>query len=355
MNFIELSQNDSIETIAKKMNMNMRQIFGTTGRIWQGQSSQSVDMSNVYNRINDIAGRMDGMIYASAPEVGGNASKANAILYGKVDSTSTATEFTATVPGLEELVDGTCIMLENGVVTSASGFTIDVNGLGAKPVYTNLAAATRDTTIFNVNYTMLFIYDSNRVSGGGWICYRGYDSNTNTIVYQLRTNSSTLPASDKFYRYRLLFTSADGQKWVPANTSTSTNATSRRTPNPRAIDPFGPIVYYGTTTAIEANANVAAAQLWEQYTLSLGYSFNDAGAALTMTAHRPVYLMCAPNLDGSVQMEDIVQALPTSNDGKVYILLGRSYSATNIELIVNHPVYYHDGSGIRIWTGLPIT
>jgi hypothetical protein len=121
---------------------------------------------------------------------------------------------------------------------------------------------TRDTTIFNINYAMLFIYNSTRVSGGCWICYRGYDANTNTIGYQVRTNNTTLKASAKFYRYRLLFTSADGTKWVPANTSTSTNATAKRDAIQTPIDPFGEIVWYGTTTSIEANANVTAAQLW---------------------------------------------------------------------------------------------
>lgn len=367
MNFIELSQNDSIATIAKKMNMNMRQIFGTAAKARQEESididvvSQRVsgletNVASLSDAIDGVDDRIDNLDYASSPSAGGNADRSNALLFGSVDSTSTATVFTVTVPGLTELVDGTCIYIRNHVVTSASGFTINVNGLGAKPCYNNMTNATRDTTIFNVAYSLIFIYDSSLNGGnGGWWIYRGYDANTNTIGYQVRTNSSTLPASDKFYRYRLLFTSADGQKWVPANTSSSTNATSSRTPNTKAIDPFGPIVYYGTTTAIEANANVTATQLWQQYTLSLGYSFNDTGAALTMTSNRPVYLRCSPNADGSVHMEGIVQTLPTSMDGKVYILLGRAYTATNIELLVNHPVYYHDGSGIRIWTGLPIS
>lgn len=106
------------------------------------------------------------------------ANNTEAIPYGTVDSTSTETVITATAPGITELKDGTCALIKNGVVTSASGFTLNVNGLGAKPVYTNLAEATRETTIFNVAYTMLFVYDSTRVANGCWICYRGYDSNT---------------------------------------------------------------------------------------------------------------------------------------------------------------------------------
>lgn len=108
--------------------------------------------------------------------------RAGAIPYGEVDSTSTSTAYTATVPGISELSDGVCVLLKNGVVTSAAGFTININGLGAKPSYSNMAAATAETTIFNINYTMLFIYDSTRVNGGCWICYRGYNANTDFSI-----------------------------------------------------------------------------------------------------------------------------------------------------------------------------
>lgn len=250
-------------------------------------------------------------------------------------------------------------MLKNGVVTSAEGFTININGLGAKGAYNNMTASTRETTIFNINYTMLFVYDSTRVSGGGWICYRGYDANTNTIGYQLRTNSSTMPVSDATYRYRLLFTQADGQKWVPANTSSSTDATVSKTVNQRPIDPFGEIVYYSSTTELSAGDAPGPATQWQQYQVNLGYSFNRTGSALTLTPDRPVYVKCAPQTDGSAIIDSsvpFVQALPTSADGKIYIFLGTAYSATSIELKMNHPVYWHDGTGIKEWTGgVPVT
>lgn len=287
------------------------------------------------------------------------------IPYGKCDNTSTSTAYTATVPGITELKDGVFMLLYNGVVTSASGFTININGLGAKPSYNNMTMGnpvtptnpTRDTTIFNINYAFLFVYSETLVSGGCWIGYRGYDANTNTIGYQLRTNNSTMPTADKFYRYRLLFTSADGSKWVPANTSTSTNATSTRTPNTRAIDPFGEIAWYGTTTVIEANANVTAAQLWQEYYGSytnIGYSFNNTGAAATMTANKPIYIKCTPQADGSAVIDPTTpytQDLPTTADGKIYIYLGRAYNATNFEITMKHPVYYYHNGGIRLWTG----
>ena len=319
------------------------------------------------------AAAMDAELALKADSAGASANYAAKLTaripYGECDSTSTSTAFTATVPGITELKDGVTMLLYNGVVTSASGFTININGLGAKPSYSNMALGnpitptnpTRDTTIFNINYAFLFVYSETLVSGGCWIGYRGYDANTNTIGYQLRTNNSTMKASDKFYRYRLLFTSADGSKWVPANTSTSTNATSARTPNTRAIDPFGEIVWYGTTTAIEANANVTAAQLWQEYYGSytnIGYSFNNTGAAQTMTANLPIYIKCTPQADGSAIIDPTTpytQSLPNTDDGKIYIYLGRAYNATNFEITMNHPVYYHDGTSIKVWTGIDLS
>ena len=166
----------------------------------------------------------------------------------------------------------------------------------------------------------------------------------------LRPNSGTKPASDKGYRYRLWFTSADGTKWVPANTSTSTNATSTRTPNTRAIDPFGSIIYYSTNGTTNANANLSTTTQWEQYTLSLGYSFNTTGAALVLTYPAPVYIKCTPLANGSATLDGYTQSLPNSNDGKIYIFLGTAYNATNVELVPHHPVYYHDGTALRLWT-----
>ena len=115
-----------------------------------------------------------------------------AIPYGQVDSTSTSTAFTATVPGITELKDGVIMLLKNGVITSASGFTININGLGAKPVYSNMAAATRETTLFNSSYTFLFIYDEDRVSGGCWINYRGYYSESSLPSVSASDNGKVL-------------------------------------------------------------------------------------------------------------------------------------------------------------------
>lgn len=126
---------------------------------------------------DEIDGAQDAAI-AGKLAASGTAYKSASIPMGAVDSSSTATVFTATIDGITALRDGVCMWLTNGVITSAEGFTININNLGAKPVYGSLAAATASTTVFNKNYTMLFIYNSSRVSGGCWDIVYGYDSNT---------------------------------------------------------------------------------------------------------------------------------------------------------------------------------
>ena len=105
------------------------------------------------------------------------------ILYGKLDSTSTDTAMTAQISGLTELKHGTTIILKNGVVTSADGVTLDINSLGAKPIYSSMAATTSVKTVFNINYTMLFTYDTERLSTGCWIMYYGYNARVCDLFY----------------------------------------------------------------------------------------------------------------------------------------------------------------------------
>lgn len=287
------------------------------------------------------------------------AHKTSSIPMGKVDSTSTSTDFTATVDGITELRNGVCMWLTNGTVSSESGFTININNLGAKPVYNSMAVSNRITTVFKFEYTMLFVYNETRASGGCWDCVYGYYNNTDSIGYQIRHNSGTLKASEKTYRYRLLFTGSE-DTLVPANTSNSTNATAARAVNQTPIDPFGPIYYYGATTAVNAGSSFEATTLWQQYTLFLGYSFNMTGAALTLTYPRAVYVKATPTNDGKAIIDadtPYVQTLPSTEDGKIYIYLGQAYTATSVELDVNHPVYYYSSvtNCIQLYTGSEAT
>ena len=299
---------------------------------------------------SDVGALADTTLYAGSKTAGGPADKAVSIPMGSLDASSTSTVMKADVTGITELRNGVLMWLKNGVVSSASGVTLNINNLGAKPIYSSQSASSAITTLFNINYTALMIYNEDRVAGGCWDYVYGYDSNTNTIGYQIRTYAQTLPMQSVTYRYRLLFTSKDHKHFVPANNSTSTNSTTARTPCQDPIDPFGPLYYYGTTSSVSAGTKPSASYLWQQFSpITLGYSFTG----YTLTAFEPVFLVCTPNADGSAVINSsnpITQTLPSTADGKIYILLGVATTTTAFEMILDHPVYYYTGSGIAVWT-----
>ena len=287
--------------------------------------------------------------YAGANTAGGAAELTCAIPYGEIESNSTSTNLIATVPGVHELKDGVICYIRNDAVTSATGCTLNINGLGAKPIYNSNSDATRVTSGFTAAQTYIFVYNEKRVSGGCWDMYLG-QVNSNTIGYQVRTNSSTMPVADTCYRYRLLFTSVDGQKFVPANADTQTSAAKSHTTNTRPIDPFGSILYYQTTTALSAGNTPSKTILWQQYVVPLGYSFNNANSALALTVNKPVYITATPQDDGSAVLDYFTQDLPNSEDGKIYIFLGIASSATEVEMQIVHPVYEYRNGAIRLYS-----
>ena len=225
---------------------------------------------------------------------------------------------------------------------------------GAIPVIRN-AGGTVTSSHVGVGAVVQLTLLLNRTIGSTsyekvWKMNEWYDSNTNTIGYQIRTNNTTKPVSSASGRYRLLFTSADGTKYVPANASTSTSSTATKTVTQTPIDPFGRIAYYGSTTVLSENGTPGTSTLYDQYNLTIGYSFTP----ITLTANTPVYIKCAPQANGSAIINStspMVQSLPSTNDGNIYIFLGIATSTTAIEMFEKHPIYYHDGTGIRIWIG----
>ena len=264
----------------------------------------------------------------------------------------------------DSIYEGMCVNYFVPVACTSTAITLELTlpdgtTTGAIPVRRN-AGSTATSTHISVGSVVQLTLLLNRTVGSTsyekvWRMNEWYDSNTNTTGYQLRTNSTVMNVSDTARYYKLYFTSANGNLWVPASVNSTNDATTARAVNQRPINPFGRIVYTSASTNYATGANLAATTIWDQYNLSLGYSFNVNGGTLTLTAEKPVYVKCAPQADGSAIIDSTtptVQDLPTSNDGKIYIFLGTATSATAVELFQNHPVYYHDGNGIKLWSGV---
>lgn len=271
------------------------------------------------------------------------------IPFGVTDSTSTNVAFKATVPNVTELRSGTTIILMNNKVTSAANCTLNVNGLGAKPIYRTDAAASPVTTHFAVNYTWMLVYNETRVSGGCWDLVYLFNSNTTYSNFNnLSLGSAGYLADSAVYSYQLLFQIDDEYVTPLNNVNNGYNSTTKTMLTNVEFDPFGDIFYYATTTNVAADARVNGAYMyWNAGALDLRYTFN---CGTTLTAYEPIYLKVSLQSNGKVKIANATpwtQTLPSTNDGYYYIYLGRTYSTYQMTLEKDHPVYYHDGSNIR--------
>ena len=150
-------------------------------------------------------------------------------------------------------------------------------------------------------------------------------------------------------RYMILFQKSENQL-LPVNATNNTTAAGKALTT-QAFNPFGQMFYYAYTTTRAANAAIADnALLYRQYYLiDLRYSFNTLS---TLTANKAVYVVTEPQGDGSVKLhsDPIAQDLPATQDGLVYIYLGRAFDTYRIEFYLNHPAYWFKDGQIRQYT-----
>ena len=206
------------------------------------------------------------------------------------------------------------------------------------------------TTTFGAGCDILMVFD-----GTDWKINAYVDTNTNTIGYQLRTNSGIFKngASTAIYRYQILVETPNG---LEAFTSTSNKTSATKTQLSPHYRPGGEIRYYGATGTVSSGANIGATSLWQQYAFDLRYSFNVTSTEFEIGDS--IYIKMSKNGDGTLSPvynaesagHPLVTELPSTEDGYVYLYLGQTYSAYQIELTPNHPMYEYKNGKIREYT-----
>lgn len=221
---------------------------------------------------------------------------------------------------------------------------------GAKNIYRQ--ASSTVTTTFAADCDILMVYD-----GTQWKVNAYVDTtNSNSIGYQLRTNSSTYVngASTSIYRYQLLVETPNG---LEAFTSTSNSTKTTKTQLSPSYLPSGDIRYYGTTIEVASGSATGTSAIWQQYHFDLRYSFNITST--TLTSGKPVYIKMSVNNDGTLSPvysansggHPLVQDLPTTEDNCVYVKLGNAYSGYQMELQTVHPMYEYKSGKLKLYTG----
>lgn len=171
------------------------------------------------------------------------------------------------------------------------------------------------------------------------------DNNTTSIV-NLYHSAGNYIADSAIYRYQLLFQKSENVL-TPLNNVNNSTATNKAMLTNVEFDAFGGIYYYVSTTTVNKDAAIGAGSLFYSYTLDIRYTLNSG---TTLTAHKPLYLVVTPTSNGMCKIASSspwAQTLPTSADGKWYILIGRTYSTYQCSLYPEHPVYMHNGVGVQ--------
>lgn len=110
------------------------------------------------------------------------------IVLATLDSGTSATVFKVTAAGITALYDGLTIMCKNTNKASATGYTINLNSLGAKRVRSSNSNGY-STTDWALNTSYLFTYDA---SNDWWIIHKGFDSgNSGGTVKSISVNGNS--------------------------------------------------------------------------------------------------------------------------------------------------------------------
>lgn len=310
-------------------------------------STNPITSGAVYNA---IAIHKSGVNFVKSSGVAGN---------GTSGSYLSSRWYCSDVDGITAPYHGMMIAMKIPVAgVATAGVVISINGNNNADYHPVLySASTTLTTHYPAGAMMIFTYDSS-VSAtryltsntsttitGCWRCIADYDSNTQ-IIYQLRNSYGTYTALTAVTRYSLLVQHSP-TRLMSISSGSGTSGHVYDTTN--EFDPFGMIYYLNssTTNYAAAGASISASVLYQHMTLDIRYTFNES-----ITTGKDLYLVAIPQANGRAKLSEtpIAQDLPSTNDGKIYILLGHSYSTTQIELHVQHPIYYHDGTAIRLWT-----
>lgn len=259
----------------------------------------------------------------------------NAKLFtGTCSSAADATAKAVTCPAFttSDLVKGTQISVyfDNTNTGAVGSLTLNVNSTGAKSIryiyngsYTTIPSAGYIKTGQMYN----FVYD-----GTYWVIDMMYNTNTlpNIIYYYNNTYAKKAIAANRW-----IVGDKDGYEEIASGV---------------IFDLSYPILY--TNGAVSQGSSNYANMFMQLYDLNLG----NIKSGFTSSAKKMIYLVVTisgntATIDSSI----ITDTLPTSDDGKAYITLGRlgaqSTGANYFLFQAVHPIFVYKKGALRLYSG----
>lgn len=266
--------------------------------------------------------------------------------FAETGASDTAGRWTVNIPGITELYDGLQIKIVLKTSYDSTYNTLDINGLGQKLIWRVIGG--RLTSHFGVNAVLNLTYYSGAGTystfTGGWVIDSAYYSDTVTTnnVSQFRPLAGEL-----INAYKIGMLGLD-DKFYPFTKEKSTGTT--KTVQTVAFKLNSPIFWFysGGQIALDSRMTSLCTMLYEGILL---YTLNQ-----TFPAYTDLYLVGIANVDNNTFILDnssytswCTNTLPTTDNGKAYMYLGKTYSSgAYMHLFEWHPVYYFKDGALRI-------
>ena len=269
------------------------------------------------------------------------------------DSTSTSTAFVVTADsGIESLYDGLTIVCKNTKVASASGFTVNLNSLGAKTVWTsfeNVQAAT----IWSLGKTFVFIFDE---TNDRWEIYEGWNTNDND-TYTIREYYKHATAGTNGIKKYSLFAATGENSYTSFTTNDGTGAKTFDTTTEFDISK---IYYFNGSASISTGSTTADGTFYfccinidMRYTLT---GVTTSASTSVLTGKKPLYLVFTPTKGsyGKLTSPYFIQDIATDGvTGVIYVRVGWMRNSYYCDLEPENKAYIKwvnpdDNTDIRI-------
>lgn len=332
------------------------------------------------NRLKELAAPVEGGDAANKEYVDAALKQSGVHVYRSLTGTAAKTtspywcaRWDVADPKVTEYFDGMLVCVKVPVAGNGSyGTALQINDLGYKPIVWNLNLTI--TTRYPVGSVVWAVYNATQTAtlylGNGSQAITGcwqvmdYNSDTTTVTNVRRYYGARLKPTTDLLDYVLVFRKNETHVVPMHSTPNGTSGAAAYTGSTRtdkemtteSFDPFGEILFYRNGSKVAANAVIPTATLYQQnYLISVESTFN---CGRTLTGNKELYLVVDLQSDGKVKLATDVnpwsQTLPTTNDGHLYICLGVMYNTYQIDFSMHHPIYYHDGTQLRMYTGAKI-
>lgn len=269
----------------------------------------------------------------------------NPTYFGITATSDTAGRWTANIEDIKEYYDGLRVQIVLKTSYNSTYNTLDINGLGQALVWYRIGS--RLTSHFGAGSILSLTYYSGAGTystfTGGWVIDSAYYSDTVTQnnVAQFR------PLAGELINYYKLGMLGSDDKFYPLTKESGTGTT--KTVQTIVFKLNSPIFYCsGGNYAINTRLSTLNSMLYNAEVL---YTLNQ-----TFPAYTDLYLVGIANVDNNTFVLDnssstswCTDTLPTTDNGKAYMYLGKTYtSGSTMHLFEWHPVYFFKNGALRI-------